>query len=130
MDDNASPAEVGTSEGLGLVPEPDLLERLKQRTLPKHGGRDADSWSHHWNLTLFDSELHAAASAEIERLRGEQPVMVRLLVQCDGVLSTLEGESTEEQEMLDSLRRAIRNATTLHRGAEADLLAVRERLGA
>ena len=72
----------------------------------------------------------AGAQAEIEKLRGERGVLVRLLVQCDGVLSTLEGESTDEQEMLDSLRRAIRNATTPHRSAEADLLAVSERLGA
>ncbi len=86
-------------------------------------GRDA-------GMVVLHSRTVLAVQAEIERLRGEQPVLVRLLVQCDGVLSTLEGESTEEQEMLDSLRRAIRNATTLHRGAEADLLAVRERLGA
>lgn len=51
------------------------MERLRQRTLPKHGGREADSWAHHWNLTPGDSELHAEAAHEIERLRD---VLLRL----------------------------------------------------
>ena len=45
-----------------------LVERLRQRTLPKHGGREEDSWNHHWNLTIGDSELHRDAAAELERL--------------------------------------------------------------
>ena len=45
-----------------------LVERLRQRTLPKHGGREADSWAHHWNLTPGDSELHAEAAKELVRL--------------------------------------------------------------
>jgi ferric-dicitrate binding protein FerR (iron transport regulator) len=59
------PVVLSLHAGLGLV------ERLRQRTLPEHGGRAADCLAHHWNLTLGDSELHAEARAEIERLRAE-----------------------------------------------------------
>ena len=65
---------------------------------------------------------------ELDQLRGEQGVLVRLLTQCDGVLSTLEGESTDEQHRLDALRYAI--VTMPHRRQEADLLSVRAGLGA
>ena len=59
------PLEARLSDQLGLV------ERLRQRTLPKHGGREADSWAHHWNLTPGDSELHAEAGKALERLEHE-----------------------------------------------------------
>ncbi len=54
---------VASNDQLGLV------ERLRQRTLPKHGGREADSWAHHWNLTPGDSELHAEAVAVLMQAR-------------------------------------------------------------
>jgi hypothetical protein len=69
-------------------------------------------------------------TAWAQRLEGERAVLVRLLVQCDGVLSTLEGESTDEQERLDALRRAIMAATIPHRPEEADLLSLRSCIGA
>lgn len=69
------PLALRLSEGLGLAPEADLVERLRQRTLPKHGGREADSWAHHWNLTPGDSALHAEAANEIERLRADIKAM-------------------------------------------------------
>jgi hypothetical protein len=91
------------------------------------------------HLKLTDKELQSlrnlgneseAAADEIVRLRGEQAVLVRLLVQCDGVLSVLEGESVDEQERLDALSRAILAATIPHRPEEADLFSVRACLGA
>jgi hypothetical protein len=69
-------------------------------------------------------------TAWAQRLEGERAVLVRLLVQCDGVLSTMEGESTDEQERLDALRRAIMAATLPHRPEEADLLSLRACIGA
>jgi hypothetical protein len=69
---NTAPAPMGQVDlVLGLTPEADLLERLKQRTLPKHGGREADSWNHHWNLTPGDSELHAEAAKRLSELEHE-----------------------------------------------------------
>jgi hypothetical protein len=62
---NATPEAVCSTAMLGLV------ERLRQRTLPKHGGREADAWAHHWNLTPGDSELHAEAGKALERLEQE-----------------------------------------------------------
>ncbi len=66
---------------------------------------------------------------EVEQLRGERGVLVVLLVECDKVLSTLEGESSEEQAHLDALRMAILRATQPHRAGESDLLSVRMGLG-
>jgi hypothetical protein len=45
----------------------DLIERLRGRTLAKHGGpsRPLDGW----NLSDLDSELHVEAATEIETLR-------------------------------------------------------------
>jgi len=57
-------------------------------------------------------------------------VLTRLLVQCDSLLSTLEGENTDEQQELDELRRAIAEATTPHRPEEAELLSLRWCIGA
>lgn len=59
------PSMVRLTDQLGLV------ERLRQRTLPKHGGRQADAWAHHWNLTPGDSELHAEAAKRLVELERE-----------------------------------------------------------
>ena len=69
-------------------------------------------------------------AAELKLLRGDLAVLVRLLVEADKVLSTLEGESTDEQELLDNLRRQITIATIPHRPEEADLLSLRACIGA
>ena len=71
-----------------------------------------------------------SALEDVAVLRGERGVLVRLLVEADKVLSTLEGESTDEQEMLEWLRRQILAATAQHRPQESDLLSVRAGLGA
>ena len=71
-----------------------------------------------------------SALEDVAVLRGERGVLVRLLVEADKVLSTLEGESTDEQEMLEGLRRQILAATAQHRPQESDLLSVRAGLGA
>lgn len=86
-------------------------------------------------MSDMDIDRHLRAkiadlTEECKTLRGEQSVLARLLVQCDGVLSTLEGESTDEQERLDELRRAILAATVPHRPEEADLLSLRACIGA
>jgi hypothetical protein len=65
MTTEATPGALGSNDPLGLV------ERLRQRTLPKHGGREADAWAHHWNLTLGDSELHAEAGKALKQLEHE-----------------------------------------------------------
>lgn len=70
-----------------------------------------------------------AALEEAANLKGERAVLVRLLVECDKVLSTLDGESSDEQTMLERLRHQILAATTPHRPQEADLLSVRSVLG-
>lgn len=44
----------------------DLIERLKQRTFPEHGG--PETIMHGWNLTHGDSELHKACIDEIQKL--------------------------------------------------------------
>lgn len=105
----------------------DLIERLRGRTLAKHGGpnRPLDGW----NLSDLDSELHVEAATEIEALRGQHAVLVRLLVEADKVLGTIDGESQEEWDMLLQLRRCITAATMPHRPEDADLLSIRERLG-
>ena len=43
----------------------DLVERLRRRTLVRHGGES----KYGWNLTEGDSELHVEAATEIEALR-------------------------------------------------------------
>ena len=68
--------------------------------------------------------------AEIARLRGEQAVLVRLLLEADKVVSTIEGECQEEWDQLADLRRAIMAATIPHRPEEADLLSLRACIGA
>lgn len=60
-----------------------------------------------------------SALEDVVVLRGERGVLVRLLVEADKVLSTLEGESTEEQEMLEWLRRQILASTAQHRPQES-----------
>lgn len=104
----------------------DLVERLRRRTLVHHGGES----KYGWNLTEGDSELHVEAATEIEALRGQHAVLVRLLVEADKVLGTIDGECQEEWDQLADLRRAIAAATIPHRPEEADLLSVRAGLGA
>lgn len=99
---------------------------------------DQDAWKTlFWNVakelnclasTFVDGNDHVARKAA--SLTAERGVLVRLLVDADKVLSTLEGESTDEQAMLEGLRRQILAATAQHRPQEADLLSVRAGLGA
>ena len=77
----------------------------------------------HWKVFAEHAE------GERSRLRGEQAVLVRLLLEADKVVSTIEGECQEEWDMLLQLRRCITAATMPHRPEEADLLSIRERLG-
>ena len=73
--------------------------------------------------------MHVEAATEIEALRGQHEVLVRLLVEADKVLGTIDGESQDEWDMLLQLRRCITAATMPHRAEDADLLSIRERLG-
>lgn len=61
-------------------------------------------------------------------LAAEREVFVRLLVECDKVLSTLEAETTWEEASLKMLRTAIDKITTPHRPEEGSLLDIRRRL--
>lgn len=72
----------------------------------------------------------ADMTEECKTLRGEQAVLVRLLLEADKVVSTIEGESQEEWDQLADLRRAIAAATIPHRPEEADLLSLRACIGA
>ena len=58
----------------------DIVARLQRRILQKHGGLREHA-PFQWNLTDGDSQLHVAAKAEIERLRGqsEPPSVVAAL---------------------------------------------------
>ena len=70
------------------------------------------------------------AADELERLRGEQAVLVRLLLEADKVVSTIEVECQEGWDRLADLQRAIAAATIPHRPEEADLLSLRACIGA
>ena len=80
------------------------------------------------NLVVMLAQDAKRLHADLQRLQGEADVRVRLLVECDKVLSTLECESTEEAARLGALRDAVLAATLPHRAAEADLLSARENL--
>ena len=110
------------SEGLGPLPEPRMwYDHTTQRcsSMAPVGGTNERLWD---AGDMRDFAAHAVAM--------NSAVLTRLLVQCDSILSTLEGENSDEQQELDDLRRAIAAATTPHRPEEADLLSVRARLGA
>jgi hypothetical protein len=104
----------------------DELKRLREAAL------SAGSGSGPWikaASALMDAfpQLYTTAqamNANAATANGEKRVLVRLLVQADQVLSTLEGESQEEMEALEALRRAIVAATMPHRPGEADLLQI------
>lgn len=57
-----------------------------------------------------------------QALRGERDVLVRLLLEADKVLGTIDGESQEEWDMLLQLRRCITAATMPHRRTAAGRL--------
>lgn len=88
--------------------EPDVVTCLKQRVLPEHGGRKEDSWDHHWNLTNGDSQLHARAADEIERLRGERKVLDQLLTKAVRFIETVDPEDAHEGEFLAALVSQIK----------------------
>ena len=67
----------------------------------------------------------ADLTEECKTLRGEHVVLVRLLIEADKLLGTIEGECQEEWDMLSDLRRAIAAATIPQRPDEAGLLAIR-----
>ena len=93
----------------------DLIQRLRLMSPDLIGGEAADALEQQ--------------AAQIEALRGQHAVLVRLLVEADKVLGTIDGESQEEWDMLLQLRRCITAATMPHRPEDADLLSIRERLG-
>lgn len=79
---------------------------------------------------VLDAPEWEQAAAEANALRGERDVLVRLLLEADKVVSTIEGECQEEWGQLAALRRAIMAATIPHRPEEADLLSLRACIGA
>ncbi len=108
-----------------------LIQRIKDLTARFgkgwHDGIQIDA-SDIADLCLAADALEQQA-AQIEALRGQHAVLVRLLVEADKVLGTIDGESQEEWDMLLQLRRCITAATMPHRPEDADLLSIRERLG-
>ena len=122
MSDELSPAKVRLTDGLGPnVPERESVDDALL-IVGTYGP---------WGADLNDAHRRQVVLAdEVLKLQGEQSVLVRLLIEADKVLSTLEGESSDEQELLDSLRRQITIATIPHRPEEADLLSLRACIGA
>ena len=73
----------------------------------------------------------ADLTEECKTLRSERDVLVRLLLEADKVLSTVDdGESQDEWDRMADLRRSIMAATLPHRPEEADLLSLRACIGA
>ena len=119
MNDSNPPAKVASNAVLGpVVTERDRLRAAQAEAVMPLIGPLLDAWecssqACREELPELDKQLRRInramedAVAWAQRLEGERAVLVRLLMQCDGVLSTLEGESTDEQERLDALRRAI-----------------------
>ena len=127
MSDEATPAKVRLTDGLGP-----LVEKLRERrqAVAWSRGQDAD-YPTKWEpdaLCQQAAEAIRCSQEELTLLRGERKVFIGLLVECDKVLSTLEGESDEEAGLLAGLRYAILGATMPHRRDEAELLAVRASL--
>lgn len=85
--------------------------------------------AHLHRLYLVADPRAAIEPAQVAtHLGSERQVFVNLLVECDKVISTLDGETTEEQVMLEQLRQAIREITAPHRLEEGTLLDIRGRL--
>jgi hypothetical protein len=105
----------------------ELVQKLRDR-------KQAIAWSRGQDTdypTKWEPDaLCQKAADELERMRGEQAVLVRLLLEADKVVSTIEGECQEEWDQLADLRRAIAAATIPHRPEEADLLSLRACIGA
>lgn len=97
MTDQATPAKVRLTDGLGPnVPERESVDDALL-IVGTYGP---------WGADLNDAHRRQVVLAdEVLKLQDEQSVLVRLLIEADKVLSTLEGESSDEQELLDSLRR-------------------------
>ena len=70
--------------------------------------------THHCDETVGEE-----AAQEIERLRGENAVLLGLLADCAAVLRTIEGEDIDEAEKLRDLLGAIDSAQEprRHKGA-------------
>jgi len=66
--------------------------------------------THHCDQTVGEEAAH-----EIERLRGENAVLLGLLSDCTAVLRTIEGEDSDEAEKLRDLLTSIDRAHAPHR---------------
>jgi hypothetical protein len=62
-----------------------------------------------------DGTVGEEAADEIERLRGENAVLLGLLADCAAVIRTIEGEDSDEAEKLRDLLTAIDKAQDPHR---------------
>ena len=54
-----------------------------------------------------DGTVGEEAAQEIERLRGENAMLLGLLMDCNAVLRTIEADDSDEAEKLADLRSAI-----------------------
>lgn len=96
-----------------------LVEKLRERkqAVAWRRGQDTD-YPTKWEpdaLCQQAAEAIRCSQEELTLLRGERKVFIGLLVECDKVLSTLEGESDEEAGLLTGLRCAILGANMPHR---------------
>ena len=80
----------------------DLIERLRGRTLAKHGGpsRPLDGW----NLSDLDSELHVEAATEIETLRALLAHWKTFAIHAEGEHAAWKKTATELDDELRALR--------------------------
>jgi hypothetical protein len=66
--------------------------------------------THHCDQTVGEE-----AAQEIERLRGENAVLLGLLTDCAAVVRTIDADDSDEAEKLDELLGAIDRAQEPHR---------------
>ena len=79
----------------------------------KIGSYTVDHGSHSKHIAV--AGVCQDAAQEIERLGGENSVLLGLLQDCNAVIGTIEGEDCDEADKLRDLRTAIYRATEPHR---------------
>ena len=81
----------------------DTVDRLRKRTLVRHGGES----KYGWNLTESDSELHVVAAAAIETLRSQLAHWKTFAIHAEGEHAAWENTAAELEKELRRLRIAV-----------------------
>jgi hypothetical protein len=80
---------------------------------PVHVRRNAHGFTNSFSYLQMDKygrDCVESMQAEVDRLKGEHTVLITLLNSAYGVIETIEPESIEESDSLNSLQRQIRKA--------------------